>query len=226
MIGQPSLDDAIYALMSMNLQSEIGDTLVNLRDLQSKPSRAVATALRTMSARLAENYKAEWEWRKKDFEILEDVASGCGTITEFVSEYVLDPRLEMTQKEGADVHDCVTLTTIHSAKGLEASLCYLLDVSAGVYPTTRAIKDGVEAVEEERRCLYVALTRARDRLLLYRNMRSLHAVSSDMADDAYFFNDLPDTLHTFTLLSGSGGSSPHRYSGPKVDTDIIDFNFT
>lgn len=225
-ITQPSLDEAIYSLMTMNLQSEIGDTLVNMRDLQAKPSRAVATAVRTMSKRLQENYKAEWEWRKKDFEILQDVAAGCGTISEFVSEYVLDPRLEITKKDGADVHDCVVLSTIHSSKGLEAPICYLTDVSAGVYPTTRAIKEGTDTIEEERRCLYVAMTRARDRLILYRNMRSLHAVSSDTADDAYFLNDIPAKLYDFKIISDNRGHGFGRYKGPKVDEDIAnDFNF-
>lgn len=225
-IGQPSLDEAIYSLMTMNLQSEIADTLVNMRDLQSKPARAVATALQTMSKQLQENYKAEWEWRRKDFDILCDVAAGCGTISEFVSEYVLDPRLEITKKEGADIHDCVVLSTIHSSKGLEAPICYLTDVSAGVYPTTRAVKEGTDTIEEERRCLYVAMTRARDRLILYRNMRSLHAVSSDTADDAYFLNNLPAELFTFKIVSDSRGSGFGRYKGPKVDEDIAaDFNF-
>ncbi|MCM1110922.1 MAG: ATP-dependent helicase [Clostridium sp.] len=225
-IDQPSLDDAVYALTEMNLQSEIADTLNHLRDLQSKPARAVATAVRFMSKRLEENYKAEWEWRKKDFVILEDVAAGSSSIAEFVSDYILDPRLEITNKEGADVHDCVVLSTIHSSKGLEAPLCYLVDVSAGVYPTTRAIKEGEDTVEEERRCLYVALTRARDRLILYRNMRSLHAVSADTSDTAYFLNDLPTGLYRFEILTGANGGRGARYNGPKVDPDIAnDFNF-
>lgn len=59
------------------------------------------------------------------------------------------------------------MSTIHSAKGLEAANCYITGVSPYSYPTSKAVLNGVAAIEEERRCLYVACTRAKDKLHLY-----------------------------------------------------------
>ena len=54
------------------------------------------------------------------------------------------------------------LLTFHAAKGLEFPVVYILDVNEGICPYKKAISR--EEMEEERRCLYVAMTRARDRL--------------------------------------------------------------
>lgn len=58
----------------------------------------------------------------------------------------------------------VTLVTVHGSKGLEYPHCYVLSAVEGVYPSRR--NDSIEDDEEDRRLLYVASTRARDRLTL------------------------------------------------------------
>ena len=61
--------------------------------------------------------------------------------------------------------DAVTLATMHSAKGLEFKVVYLLDANEGVTPHNKAMLD--EDIEEERRLFYVAMTRAKERLHVY-----------------------------------------------------------
>ena len=61
--------------------------------------------------------------------------------------------------------DAVTLATMHSAKGLEFPIVYILDANEGVTPHSRAMLD--EDMEEERRLFYVAMTRAKTRLHVY-----------------------------------------------------------
>ncbi len=61
--------------------------------------------------------------------------------------------------------DAVTLATMHSAKGLEFNVVYILDANEGVTPHNRAMLD--EDIEEERRLFYVAMTRAKKRLHVY-----------------------------------------------------------
>ena len=73
-----------------------------------------------MFDRLKEIYKDEWDWRKDDFPILQEVAKKSGSIGEFVAEYILDPKLDTTLKEAGKKDDVVVMSTIHSAKGLEA----------------------------------------------------------------------------------------------------------
>ena len=188
-INEKNLDDCLFSLMEMNLQKEIADTLVQISNLQFDPANAITEALGVMFGRLKQIYKDEWEWRKDDFPILSEVAKKTGSISEFVSEYILDPQLDLYAKEGAKVDDCVTLSTIHSAKGLEADNVFLVNASSKSYPTSKAVLNGEDAIEEERRCLYVALTRAKNKLRIYRDMQSIHVANSD--EQFYFLNEMP-----------------------------------
>ena len=117
-INEKNLDDCLFSLMEMNLQKEIADTLVQISNLQFDPANAITEALSVMFGRLKQIYKDEWEWRKDDFPILGEVAKKTGSISEFVSEYILDPQLDLYAKDGSKVDDRVILSTIHSAKGL------------------------------------------------------------------------------------------------------------
>ena len=188
-INEKNLDDCLFSLMEMNLQKEIADTLVQISNLQFDPANAITEALGVMFSRLKQIYKDEWEWRKDDFPILSEVAKKTGSISEFVSEYILDPQLDLYAKEGGKVDDCVILSTIHSAKGLEADNVFLVNASSKSYPTPKAILNGEDAIEEERRCLYVALTRAKNKLMVYRDMQSIHVANSD--EQFYFLNEVP-----------------------------------
>ena len=188
-INEKNLDDCLFSLMEMNLQKEIADTLVQISNLQFDPANAITEALGVMFGRLKQIYKDEWEWRKDDFPILSEVAKKTGSISEFVSEYILDPQLDLYAKEGGKVDDCVILSTIHSAKGLEADNVFLVNASSKSYPTSKAVLNGEEAIEEERRCLYVALTRAKNKLRVYRDLQSIHVANSD--EQFYFLNEIP-----------------------------------
>lgn len=229
-IGEESLDDCLDKLSGCGLQEEISQTLKNIKEMQFSPSLAISKTLETMENRLKELYKEEWSWRKQDFDILREVAIGTNGILEFVSEYVLDPKLETTVKQGeSGEKDCCILTTIHSAKGLEASYCYLLKASPTSFPTARAIENGEDAIEEERRCLYVALTRAKDELHIYRNVHSLHVdtQSEDPSDSLYFFNALPNHLAENETTYRVGKNEILEYKGDAIGTDIVgEFDFS
>ncbi len=224
-----TIDECLDKLQECNVQDEILLTLRNLRKLLFSPSTAITKALETMEKRLEEIYKEEWQWRKKDFDILKEVARETSGILEFVSEYVLDPKLETTIKQGeSGEEDVCILSTIHSAKGLEASICYLLKASPSNFPTPRAIENGQDSVEEERRCLYVALTRAKDELYIYRNVHS-HQVdtqSDDPAESRYFFNALPDEIIEKETTSVMSEKDLEEFRGNAVGTDILgEFDF-
>lgn len=227
-INEPSLDACLQKLASLNLQKEISATLVSISHMQFMPSVAIETALKTMEKRLQELYKDEWEWRSRDFDVLKEVAMESTGISEFVSEYILDPKLETTVKAGAEDNECVVLTTIHSAKGLEAANCYITNASTFSYPSVRAMQNGFDAVEEERRCLYVALTRAKDNLLIYRDIHSIHTINNSPESSQYFFNNLPPNLVQTVVINDNTNDNNTwtNYNGSPINNSIgSDFDF-
>ncbi|MDN4471650.1 ATP-dependent helicase [Demequina zhanjiangensis] len=88
---------------------------------------------------------------------LDTDAGGEATMRELVEHLV-----ERAQAQHAPAVEGVTLTTIHAAKGLEWDAVFVVGLSEGLMPISMAETD--EAVEEERRLLYVAITRAREHL--------------------------------------------------------------
>lgn len=218
LLEEKTLDDCLLSLMEMNLQSEIAETLVQLSNLQSNPTKAIREALKVMNNRLAEIYKQEWEWRKADFEILTEVAKSTGSITEFVAEYILDPKLDMTAKLEGKMEDGVILSTIHSSKGLEADNIYLINASSKAYPTPRAVLNGEDAIEEERRCLYVGVTRAKDKLRIYRDINSIHV--SNEEEKYYFLNALPAHMFEAKDISAHAYIRNSDFIGKTIEEDI------
>ena len=83
------------------------------------------------------------------------------TLSGFLNEIALYTDLDSL--EGSD--DCVTLMTIHAAKGLEFPMVYVVGLEEGVFPGSSAQYEEDE-LEEERRLCYVAMTRAKERLTL------------------------------------------------------------
>jgi DNA helicase-2/ATP-dependent DNA helicase PcrA len=221
-ITTDSLDDCLMILLEITqkkrLQEEIANTLITISDLQHSPSKAITQSLKIMQPWLEQLYKDDWSWRKEDFPLLVEISKSTGSISEFVAEYVLDPKLEITQKNGGKLEDHVVLSTIHSAKGLEADNVYVINASVDSYPTQRAILNGEEAVEEERRCLYVALTRAKDYLYVYRNIQSVHIADKEL--DKYFLNNVPETLYNSENIAVNYVPQLKNITGEQIRIDI------
>jgi DNA helicase-2/ATP-dependent DNA helicase PcrA len=105
--------------------------------------------------------------RLRDLEQLEVVASRFDDRSTFLAEITLDPPTS-TQDLPADPlldEDYLILSTIHSAKGLEWNVVYVIHASDGNIPSDMSTGSPAE-IEEERRLFYVALTRARNRLFV------------------------------------------------------------
>jgi DNA helicase II / ATP-dependent DNA helicase PcrA len=111
-------------------------------------------------------YDAGWT-RMGDLEQLETLAVQQPNRERFLTELTLDPPVATSdQSQGASKdEDFVILSTIHSAKGQEWDIVYVLNVSDGNFPSEFSTGKA-EMIEEERRLLYVAMTRARNELHL------------------------------------------------------------
>lgn len=171
--------------------------LMQLDVLQQHAEACIGLALDALTEQLENNYKSkDWKRRVKDFDLVKQLARKHHSLGEFLEEYVLDP-ISVSEIDKTPDQDLVTLITIHSAKGAEQKVCYVPHVSPNQYPHARAQGD-FDEVEEERRVLYVALTRAEDELILTK--QNLNLWSQDQYDElgrkieSYFLNDLPQHL--------------------------------
>ena len=113
--------------------------------------------------------------RTADLEQLQVLAGGATGRTDFLDGLVLDPPASTGDLAGPPLldEDHLVLSTIHSAKGLEWDTVHLLHAADGMIPSDMAT-GRPEEVEEERRLLYVALTRARHELDVYVPLRYYH----------------------------------------------------
>ncbi|OGC81588.1 MAG: hypothetical protein A2V81_04905 [Candidatus Abawacabacteria bacterium RBG_16_42_10] len=104
---------------------------------------------------------------------------------------------------GKDEKDTITLMSVHAAKGLEFSSVYIAGLEENIFPHSRSQLDPEQA-EEERRLMYVAMTRAAHNLhLFYTRRRSLYG-STQMNPPSRFISDIPSEL---TKVSGRYGDS-------------------
>jgi ATP-dependent DNA helicase UvrD/PcrA len=89
--------------------------------------------------------------------------------------------------------NAVTLMTVHSAKGLEFPTVFLVGLEDGIFPHSRSLMERDE-MEEERRLMYVALTRAKDKLYLLNARNRLLYGESKSNPPSQFLKDIPEEL--------------------------------
>jgi DNA helicase II / ATP-dependent DNA helicase PcrA len=123
----------------------------------------------------------------------------------FLSNASLASELDNLQEDQTKV----SLMTLHSSKGLEFPVVFLVGLEQGLFPNFRSLEDPT-ALEEERRLCYVGITRAQERLFLtYARERRLYG-SREPASPSLFLGELPRDL----LLSNSATAIPKRMATP------------
>jgi DNA helicase-2/ATP-dependent DNA helicase PcrA len=142
--------------------------------------------LRRAIAPLTRSAYPDGETRLVDLEQLARAAAAASSLERFVAEIVLDPPLssaDFAGPPGLD-EDYLVLSTIHSAKGLEWEHVHVIHASDGNIPADMALSSK-EGLEEERRLLYVALTRPRRSLSIYVPLRYYHRPRSRDDEHGY-----------------------------------------
>jgi len=127
------------------------------------------------------------ETRQADLEQLEQISGRYPTRERFLTELTLDPPAAAGDLAGDPLldEDYVILSTVHSAKGQEWDAVFVLNVSDGTFPSEFATGKP-EMIEEERRLLYVAMTRAKQSLQLIAPLR-YHVTQQRRDGDKHVF---------------------------------------
>lgn len=107
----------------------------------------------------------DWAERKGDIKELLRMAENYSGLRSFLADMTLEPPNSKRGGQGDRERPALTLSTIHSAKGLEWKVVFILSVVEGCFPASFAVVNP-EELEEERRLLYVAITRAEDELFI------------------------------------------------------------
>jgi len=142
------------------------ETLQNLRSGKASWPAEMECARRWYEPHLQRNHE-DAATRLADLLQLEQIASGYPSRERFLTELTLDPPDATSDQAGAPLldEDYLILSTIHSAKGQEWKSVFVLNVVDGCIPSDLGTGTAAE-IEEERRLLYVAMTRAKDSLHL------------------------------------------------------------
>ena len=206
-LRQPA--DARYAESVRGLAALLAD-LRDGRDLEAQ----IARLLVYYRPHLERIYD-DWRTREADLDGLADLASRYGSRAALLEALALDPvDLHQEDVEGSfrDEQPLV-LSTIHSAKGLEFDTVILIEALDGVIPNEYAVKSQ-EELDEERRLMYVALTRAERQLWVsYPAARWRRGSGGYLTRVSRFLEDLPEqTLEPVSLVQEAPDSS--RALGP------------
>ncbi|MCR6105584.1 DNA helicase PcrA [Salipaludibacillus agaradhaerens] len=124
------------------------------------------------------------------------------TLIAFLTDLALIADIDQVDNDDATADEKILLMTLHSAKGLEFPVVFLIGLEEGVFPHSRALMEEVE-MEEERRLAYVGITRAERYLYLSRaRMRTLYG-RTNMNPPSRFLNEIPKDLMEGTEIQSA-----------------------
>ena len=126
--------------------------------------------------------------------------SAENTLSEFLEGITLSSDLDNVE----ETEDSVTLMTLHSAKGLEFPVVFLVGMEEGVFPGFKSIGEDKD-IEEERRLCYVGVTRAREKLFLTRSKQRTTFGSTSFNQPSRFLKEIPaEMVDGYEEAMGSG----------------------
>ena len=192
--NQPALDKAVKR------HPGAGELFAFLDDLRSgvyPPALLVERVMVFYTPLLTRAHPEDYPRRLAGLEQLSQIAAGYASLDAFLADLVLE---NPEEGEGGVKRDTLVLSTVHSAKGLEWSAVLVIDLVDDRFPSRHAMASPQD-MEEERRLLYVACTRARERLALFAPQRVYQRQSGTTvpATMSLFLRSLPE--HLFTVWS-------------------------
>ena len=165
-------------------------------DIKNHPSRMIQIVLEAVYQDYMKETFENYQTRLEDLQQFAIFSKQFTSLEEFLSQMALLTNMENEQQRNqTDDEDRLRLSTIHQAKGLEFKVVFIIMLCEGLFPSNRSV-ESPEGVEEERRLMYVAATRARDELYLtYPLMRlSYDRSQPSWCERSRFIREIPGNL--------------------------------
>ena len=167
--GEIQVDSGDKQIKNDKLISKVYSLFKLLQKIQNskKPPAELAEIVYTYYDPLFREKYDDFNKRKKDLDIFLNIAENYKSLNSFLTDLALEPPtdsvggVDSTEKD----KEFLTLSTIHSAKGLEWHSVFIIHALEGFFPSSQSFED-TDAIEEERRLMYVAATRAKRNLYI------------------------------------------------------------
>jgi DNA helicase-2/ATP-dependent DNA helicase PcrA len=176
LLADPHDTNSVVALAPPPARLPLSATIELLTAGRRNPAAATQAEIcaRVVRPLISDRYR-EAAARLADVDRLAEAAAGCADLGSFVADVTLDPPASTTDyaKPPHLDDDYLTLSTVHSAKGLEWPTVHVIHAVDGAFPSDMALTTP-DGLDEEQRVFYVAVTRARDHLLVYTPLRMPH----------------------------------------------------
>jgi DNA helicase-2/ATP-dependent DNA helicase PcrA len=174
-----------------------------------QPSTAIDHILRQGYEDYLYNHYPNAEDRIEDIEQMTRFAHHYSSLEQFISELSLQSASGGEVEEGEEDKECVILSTVHQAKGLEWDTVFVTGLNDGRFPSARSLQTDSE--EEERRLFYVAVTRAREDLYLCYPITSEEWHGLGLLKPSRFIKELPEDVYEEFLVESDYDSTHDPY---------------
>jgi DNA helicase-2/ATP-dependent DNA helicase PcrA len=181
------------------------DLLIQLEEIDFEPGTMIQRIVDRGYGDYLNTRYPDYRDRLQDIEELSHFASQYKSLDAFLSELALLGEMEAeTIVDGGLPDEKITLSTVHQAKGLEWPCVFIIWLCEGGFPSGRSLEKD-EDVEEERRLLYVACTRAKDYLFLcYPIVAEGNRTQSYIRKPSRFLKELNPSCYTKWFIDRSG----------------------
>ena len=159
------------------------------------PSAMIVSVVEAIYDDYAKANFTNYELRREDLNQLASFARQFSNAQEFLSQLALISNVDAEPApNAAPDNEAVNLSSVHQAKGLEFHTVFVIWLTDGMFPSSRSLETR-DAIEEERRLFYVAITRARDELYLtYPHMRLNAGFGDVFQRPSRFLKEIPNEL--------------------------------
>ena len=203
-----------YPISIKNKISDFAELLIDLKENSNKMSLSAFVKYLIDRVKIKESYNKTVE---EDVDRLMNIDQFVQSVQSFenmnddasISSYLESVTLQSSLEED-NVEDCVNVSTVHASKGLEFDVVFVVGLEEGRFPLSRGGYGNIENLEEERRLMYVATTRAKKQLFVTR------------AKSRFLYGNREQTLES-RFIKEMGIEKP-KYSASEIFANSMRYN--